>query len=711
MTFARHKRLLLGWLALLAPLPLPFNQILIWPGYGAYVLVVVAYLFRARRDPGGWLPTWAMNLLAVAYVPYFVFDLRFLSQGRLVTAVTHLLLFTVLVKLFALRRERDKWQAAIAIFFLFLTSMATSVHPAIVLYLVAFLALSLLLFARFAQLHLVAGFTSAENDPGPFLSVPVGRFLTLSVLATLLVAGPLFVFMPRVRNPLVSGAGRGFGNTEAVTGFSDGVTLDTIGTIRTSREVAMRLRYDEPPPRDHEKRYKGGAFDLYRNGAWRPNPESRSRWNVGAWGSTVRLAEGQPSGWVDVFLRPVTGNALLVPVDGVVVEEEQAGMALFRDGAGVVRRIGGSSGPLEYRVGLGLEGPTRPLPPPSPPPGRTVDEVPDAALDTGAVSPRVSELAARVAGEGAPEEQARRIERHLISEYEYSLEFLGRPSAADPIESFLFERRTGHCEYFASAMVLMLRTRGIPARLATGFLGADYNPLEDYYVVRQSNAHAWVEAYLPDRGWTVFDPTPPAGRPESSLGGLGSALSQAWDYLLFRWDRYVLTYGFNDQMQFLAFAYGFWHDLTSFLDDEDGAAVELAADWVEGSAEEGASGSASGPERWLPSAGTVGAMAVVALLVSLVVLRRARRRLSGADAYRRLRRVAGAAGLPVREADPPLGFARSLAIRFPPAGPAGGEVVGLYVKESFGGEALAEAEAARLQDLLTEAVRVLRKVG
>ena len=62
-------------------------------------------------------------------------------------------------------------------------------------------------------------------------------------------------------------------------------------------------------------------------------------------------------------------------------------------------------------------------------------------------------------------------------------------------------------------MVLMLRSQGIPARLVTGFLGGEYNPFEGYYIVRESNAHAWVEACMPGEGWRIFDPTPPAGRP------------------------------------------------------------------------------------------------------------------------------------------------------------------------------------------------------
>jgi len=84
---------------------------------------------------------------------------------------------------------------------------------------------------------------------------------------------------------------------------------------------------------------------------------------------------------------------------------------------------------------------------------------------------------------------------------------------ADPLAYFLFTRKQGHCEYFASAMTVMLRTAGIPARLATGFQSGVYNPITDFWLVRASDAHAWVEAWIPGRGWTTFDPTSARSQP------------------------------------------------------------------------------------------------------------------------------------------------------------------------------------------------------
>ena len=117
---------------------LPFNEIVGWLVVGLYMLGVLLFLRRAAADPPRWLPLWGMNVLGVAYLPVFFFDLTVFHRGHLTQPVLHLCLFALLVKLFAVVRERDKWQATIGIFFLFLAAMGTSVHPAVMLYLILF---------------------------------------------------------------------------------------------------------------------------------------------------------------------------------------------------------------------------------------------------------------------------------------------------------------------------------------------------------------------------------------------------------------------------------------------------------------------------------------------------------------------------------------------------------------------------------------------
>jgi hypothetical protein len=285
--------------------------------------------------------------------------------------------------------------------------------------------------------------------------------------------------------------------------------------------------------------------------------------------------------------------------------------------------------------------------------------------------------------------------------------FVGR-SAPASLESFLFEHKSGQCEYFASAMVLMLRSQGIPARLVTGFLGGEYNPFEGYYVVRDSNAHAWVEAYLEEQGgWRIFDPTPPAGRPGAASEGWLTLARQAWDFLIFRWDRYVLTYGIYDQLRVFAGLRDMWQDLLALFTSKGGsdAASPAAAEVAPESAAE-APRATRLPK--LPIALFVGVLVAALLVLAAFFLRR--RPLTATTAFQRLRRRLER-GAPVPASAPPLAVARIAARRYPRATPASDKIVVLYLRESFGGESLAEHELAELKTAVVEAEKGMRKAG
>ena len=125
------------------------------------------------------------------------------------------------------------------------------------------------------------------------------------------------------------------------------------------------------------------------------------------------------------------------------------------------------------------------------------------------LDPRVKRLADEItAGSQNEYDKAANIQRHLMSHYAYTLDLSGT-HGEDPLADFLFVRRAGHCEYFASAMTVLLRAEGIPARYVTGFSPGEYNDVGGDYIIRESDAHAWVEVYFPGYGWITFDPTPP----------------------------------------------------------------------------------------------------------------------------------------------------------------------------------------------------------
>ena len=693
MTFARQKRLLLGSLALLAPVPLPFNEVVSWPVVAAYLVGVLVFLRRVTLDRQRWLPVWALNVLGLIYLPLAFLDV-FVVSRRLLTSVLHLILFALLVKLFSLTRERDKWQVAIGIFFLFLASMGTSVHPTIVLYLVAFLVISLVMLTRFAFLHVLAGF--GREDPG-LARIPMRGFLVACTCLTVVLSVPLFAFLPRVPSPYIVGRGSGLGQTIESAGFSDEVTLDSIGQIRNSRDVALRLLEEGTIDLNRDMRFKAATYDLYRGGTWRRSPRrvSLRRESSGIW-----LAEGRrPERWARIFLAPINSHSVPLPVETVVVAPQATTVGLDEGGAVSFRFQPQEL--VEYRVGLADE----PVMTAAEPSGTPYDP----ALDLAGVTPPVAALAARVMGGGTPLERTQRLEDHLIQNYEYTQDFRGR-SARSPIEDFLFRYKSGQCEYFASSMVLLLRSQGIPARLVTGFLGGEYNPFEGYYIVRDSNAHAWVEAYVDGQGWRIFDPTPPAGRPVAQGTGVPLLMRQAWDFVAFRWDRYVLTFGIYDQLRIFGGLREMWRDLLSRFQQPATAEERApAGEQRPAAGEEAAAGESRPRMPDIPLPAAIGLTLLAAGVFALYL--RLRPPLTATAAYARLRRRLGRRGEPLPESAPPLRVGREMAARYPAAAEPAARIIAFYLRESFGGQALEQGEREALEAALDEAEKGMRRAG
>src|SRR5437879_1567644 len=141
-------------------------------------------------------------------------------------------------------------------------------------------------------------------------------------------------------------------------------------------------------------------------------------------------------------------------------------------------------------------------------------------------------------------DKARAIEDFLRTRFGYTLNLVGKPGD-DPLAHFLFVTRAGHCEYFASAMTILLRTLAIPAREVNGFLPGEYNDLAGDYIVRGSDAHSWVEVYFPGNGWVTFDPTPAT----AETSGLLSRLAKYIDWVELSWSEWIVNYDFAHQVQ------------------------------------------------------------------------------------------------------------------------------------------------------------------
>jgi hypothetical protein len=178
-------------------------------------------------------------------------------------------------------------------------------------------------------------------------------------------------------------------------------------------------------------------------------------------------------------------------------------------------------------------------------------EISDTFLQLPPMDERIRELTHSVAGSVESQfEKARAIEAHLRGSYGYSLSLSGSPKSEDPLAAFLFEVREGHCEYFASAMTVMLRQLGIPARLVNGFTTGTYNNLAQAWTVRQYNAHSWVEAYFEPYGWVEFDPTPAA--PPATRSAMARLFSNLFDAINIWWAEDIVNYDFWKQYRLIA---------------------------------------------------------------------------------------------------------------------------------------------------------------
>jgi hypothetical protein len=166
-------------------------------------------------------------------------------------------------------------------------------------------------------------------------------------------------------------------------------------------------------------------------------------------------------------------------------------------------------------------------------------------------------LTKRVAGRGMALQQAQNLERYLRENYRYSTDY-GDKVADNPVDAFLFDRRQGACGHFASALALMLRLQHIPSRVVAGFYKGEWNEPAQCIVIRQRDAHAWVEAYIKGKGWVALDPTPvpPTGTGASERASHWAR--QYWDYVSYQWNRLIIQYDLYAQVKAIETIKGTW---------------------------------------------------------------------------------------------------------------------------------------------------------
>ena len=385
-----------------------------------------------------------------------------------------------------------------------------------------------------------------------FSPFPAGLLSTMVLgiaVLILIVAVPIFFILPRVTLGLYK---RPSGRMQFTSGFSERVELGQIGNIKQSDAVVMRVKTDrslsELPA---NLKWRGLAFDYYDGRAWKRT--NRIHGTIPAQGWHYKLENStQGTNWINqtFFLEALSTDVIFATHKALAVSRDVG--PLFRDNAENLYAPRPQNRKLRYSV---VSDPIRPDPAnisdlrPIPPEIlKTYTQVPPE-------DPRIEELAKKVTS-AAKDRYAKAValEKYLSATYGYSLVLRGSPNSGDPLAMFLFDVRSGHCEYFASAMTIMLRQLGIPARLVNGFRTGEYNRLGNSWTVRQYDAHSWVEAYFPPYGWIEFDPTPAdTGQRKTGILLAISNLADAID--LWWWDG-VVNYDFPRQSETLSLLRG-----------------------------------------------------------------------------------------------------------------------------------------------------------
>jgi hypothetical protein len=520
-----YSFILLGLIALFLTEELSWPYLLM----AAASFVVAAASGVSKRK--GFLPETLANIMILGVFVFTLFSIFVLGTLPLQELV-HFLLALQAVKLLAPKKGRDWLQLYLLSFFSLLAASALSVEISFAVIFVCYVFMAPWVLVLF---HLKTAAETAGKTPDMeirLLSWSLFRLVGAINVILFFLTLVFFITFPRLG---VGFLGNSWATGSAVTGFSDRLALGEVAEIQKNNAVAMRVSIDQQGSQGGKELYwRGLSLDHFDGRKWQksrndliPIRREGEMYLVQEW-----FSERTPLIRQRIILEP-NGSQALFALGGPVAISGNIPY-LLRDPLGNIQ----TSYPFPFQISYEAL---------SQPEVWSEDKAPASNyLQLPNADPRVIQLSTQLT-EGIEEEpqKAHLLERYLREHYRYSLKEL--PVGGDPLATFLFDVRQGNCEYFASALAVMLRSLGIPTRVVNGYLGGEWNAYGEYYLIRQSNAHSWVEAYFADTGWLRLDPTPPA--PVRVNPSLFSSLTHLVDFLRMRWYRHVINFSFGDQYQ------------------------------------------------------------------------------------------------------------------------------------------------------------------
>lgn len=457
------------------------------------------------------------------------------------------LIFCAVMKILESRNQRDFFISAILDFFILATAFLFSQD------------LLLTLYVGPASIVVVAALLSLQQREGAGIRLTLRRasVLVAQALPLMLV---LFVFFPRLpplwNLNLSQGSGR--------SGISDSMSPGDISSLSESAELAFRVEFQDTPPASSQLYWRGLVFTNFDGQRWSQDKTVRTA-------ITMRTAAASTTAEANTE-APVNYRVTLEPTDQtwlfalVMPASPTANVSLTHDYRLVYRNPVYER--LSYDVQSWLQAPVGVE-------ELSVWERQQSLRLPAQGNPQARLMAQRwMNGAGSQEKYVSDVLDWFRQErFFYTLQppLLGN----DRIDDFLFRSRRGFCEHYASSFVFLMRAAGIPARVVAGYQGGEQSPLAAYWVVRQLDAHAWSEVWLPHQGWVTVDPTAEVapdriqrGAPElaneraywgdSGMGAvrynnyrLLKSLRNFSDYVNYRWHRDVLGYDSARQESFM----------------------------------------------------------------------------------------------------------------------------------------------------------------
>lgn len=512
---------------------LPHVQFLpIWATAAFVICAVWRWLIERKR----WRlpPAWLRIILSL------MFFIGVMASYDTISGVgpgSALLTVMAALKLLETKRRRDQFVLLFISIFLIMSSLLREQFLWSLPYLVAGVALTMTAWLRM----------SAASEVGVTESFRTAARL-IAYAAPLTIA--MWIFFPRIATPFWAVP---VDMSAGTSGLSGHMSPGDISSLSLSNAVAFRVKFDDTVPPPHQLYWRGLVLPAFDGRSWsgndEPSPGTRARDDIEALGGRVRY---------QVTLEPTRQH-------WVIALDMPWEWDLDRTHMGRQQQLARVQ-PIDQRVAYNAI---------SFPRYRLASELSDFARSyytkvPESRNPRTLEFARQLRDEAADDETfiTRVLDRFNKEEYFYTLEppLLG----SDPVDRFLFETRRGFCEHYASAFAVMMRAVGIPSRIVLGYQGGELNPMGAYMIVRQADAHAWTEVWLPGRGWYRIDPTAAvaperieAGRSASMFDGIAASwgldapsellykLTLTWDVLNAKWNEWILAYGPENQNRFM----------------------------------------------------------------------------------------------------------------------------------------------------------------